>query len=76
MAAHDVAVFRPYPFEPGQKIRIDAGPRAGDWEVVAVTDRKVRLRCPVSGREVEWDRFSYLVDERRQEWPLPDDRRP
>ena len=73
MPQHRVATFQPYAFEVGQKIRIDGGPRAGDWEVVAVDDRKVTLRCPLSGRELTWDRFCYLVDERDGiEWPRED----
>ena len=65
-----VVVFRPYPHEVGQKIRIEGGPRAGGWEVVGVSDRKVKLRCPISGREFEWVRFAYVVDEDAAvEWP-------
>jgi hypothetical protein len=67
-----VLIFRPYPFEVGQKIFIESGPRHGDWEVLALGDRKVRLRCPVSLREVEWDRFCYIVDERNDPWPHSD----
>jgi len=67
----DFSLFRPFPFRVGQKIRIDGGPRNGDWEVMAVSDRKVTLRCPVSGRQFEWDRFCYFVEERSAEpWPL------
>ena len=70
MQTHDVTVFRPYPFKVGQKINIENGPRKGDWEVVAVTDRKVKLRCPFSQRELEWNRFCYVVDERIDvQWP-------
>ena len=61
MATEKVTVFRYYPHEVGQKIRIEGGPRAGDWEVVAVSERQVKLRCPLSGREFEWDRFTYFV---------------
>jgi hypothetical protein len=60
---HDVAVFKPYPFTVGQKIRIEGTRRAGDWEVAAIGERKVTLRCPISGKEFEWNRFCYLVDE-------------
>ncbi|MBM4430349.1 MAG: hypothetical protein FJ026_08405 [Chloroflexi bacterium] len=67
-----VVVFRPYPFEVGQKIHIDGGPRGGDWEVIGVGERKVQLRCPVSQRQVEWDRFAYFVEERQAEWPRLD----
>ena len=65
-----VVIFRPYPLPVGQKIFIDGGPRRGDWEVIDVSERKVKLRCPISGREVEWDRFCYFVEERPgAEWP-------
>ena len=33
----------------------------GDWEVIGVSDRKVKLRCPVSLREFEWNRFCYFM---------------
>ena len=70
MAHHQVALFRPYPFGVGQKVRIESGPRQGDWEVVGLSDRKVTLRCPISQREFEWDRFCYLVQELEgEEWP-------
>ena len=70
MAKHPVILFKPYPMAIGQKIHIAEGPRAGDWEVIGVTERKVKLRCPVSSREVEWDRFCYFVaEEQDREWP-------
>jgi hypothetical protein len=70
MAAHRVAVFRPYPFRSGEKIHIDGGPRGGDWEVVGVSEGKVKLRCPISCREFEWDRFCYFVEAQEAiEWP-------
>lgn len=73
MARHKVTVFEPYPFQAGQKIHIEEGPRRGDWEVISVTDRKVTLRCPVSLREIEWDRFCYFVSEGENiEWPKQD----
>ena len=73
MATDKVAVFRPYPFRIGQKIRIDGGPRVGDWEVVGLSERKAKLRCPVSQREFEWDRFCYFVEECKGiEWPRRD----
>ena len=70
MSKQKVVIFRPYPFRVGEKIRIESGPRRGDWEVVSVRGRKVGLRCPVSDREVEWDRFCYFVEEcDAAEWP-------
>jgi len=72
MSKSRVVVFQPYPLETGQKIHIQSGPRHGDWEVIGVTERKVKLRCPVSFREFEWDRFCYYNEEKEQEWPLKD----
>jgi hypothetical protein len=70
MNASLVSIFRPYPFHVGQRIYIEDGPRRGDWEVIGISDRKVKLRCPISMREVEWDRFCYLVEESKNSpWP-------
>jgi len=70
MDRYDVTVFEPFPFSVGQKIRIEGGKRHGDWEVVGFSDAKVRLRCPISGKEFEWTRFCYQVEERRDAvWP-------
>jgi hypothetical protein len=71
MEKFDVTLFEPFPFKIGQKIRITSGKRYGDWEVIGVSEAKVKLRCPISHREFEWDRFCYQVEERREEiWPL------
>ena len=70
---YKVTVFTPFEFHQGQKINIAEGPRKGDWEVVGFTERKVRLRCPVSMREFEWNRFCYQTEERvLDEWPQKD----
>ncbi|MCU0588836.1 MAG: hypothetical protein MUF52_11860 [Syntrophobacteraceae bacterium] len=70
MARHRVALFKLFPLEAGQKIRIEDGPRRGDWEVLGVTERKMKLRCPVTFKEVEWDRFACLARELEdEEWP-------
>jgi len=66
---HQVIVFKPYPFEVGQKINIDGSKRAGDWEVVDITERKVTLKCPISKKEFTWDRFCYFVEEKTMQWP-------
>ena len=73
MKADKVVIFGPYPFEAGQKIRIEGGPRGGDWEVVGVDERRVALRCPVTHKEVNWDRFCYFISEKEDmEWPQKD----
>jgi hypothetical protein len=67
---HDVVIFKAYPFKIGQKIRIeDLKYRSGDWEVIDVTVKKMTLRCPISKKEVTWDRFCFFESEAKQEWP-------
>jgi len=71
MPKHNVTLFKPYPFEIGQKIRIESGPRSGDWEVIGMDQNQVELQCPVSLRKFKWAGFCYLVEERHNEpWPL------
>lgn len=71
MSGSRVTTFRLAPLEAGQKIRILEGPRRGDWLVLDVDGKKMRLKCPVSGREVEWDRFaSFAATLENAEWPL------
>jgi hypothetical protein len=73
MEKHNVTIFKPYTFSDGQKIHIEGGPRGGDWEVIGVSDRKVKLRCPVSFREFEWNRFCYFAEDRQNvQWPQED----
>lgn len=70
---HDVTVFEPFPFQQGQKIRIEGGRRKGDWEVARLDEKTVTLRCPVSKREFEWSRFCYYVSEEKNTvWPRSD----
>ena len=65
-----VVFFQPYPFQVGQKIHITGGNRRGDWEVIGVSEDKVRLRCPVSLKEFEWPVFCYFVTEKEvASWP-------
>lgn len=67
-----VVFFAGYPFSTGQKLHIADGPRKGDWEVIGVGEKKVTLRCPVSGRVVEWDKFCYFTEEKEALWPAED----
>lgn len=67
---HDVTVFTPYTFYVGQKIRIDGSRRGGDWEIAAIGEHKITLKCPISKKEFEWPIFCYLIDEKQNEaWP-------
>jgi len=73
VARHRVTRFRQYPLTIGQKIHIKDGPRQGDWEVVSAHERAVRLRCPLSGKELDVKPFCYLAEECEDaEWPAPD----
>jgi len=70
---HSVITFRTYPFQVGQKVYIEDGPRHGDWEVIDITDKKVTFRCPISHREFTWNRFCYFTNEEKDgPWPHPD----
>jgi hypothetical protein len=70
---HDVSVFQQYTFTVGQKIRIDNGRRKGDWEVAAVGEHKITLKCPISKKEFQWNKFCYLAEEEKAvEWPQLD----
>ena len=70
---HAVTIFRPYQFQPGHKIYIDGGPRSGDWEVIEVGARKIKLRCPVSSRVIECDHFCFFTEEASGvAWPRHD----
>lgn len=64
-----ITLFKPYPFKKGQKIHIEGSNRSGDWEVMETTGSKVTLRCPVSKKEVCWDRFCYFIEEKISSWP-------
>jgi hypothetical protein len=70
---HDVTVFRPYPFRVGQKIRIEGSRRGGDWEIAAIGEHTITLRCPISKKDFEWAAFCYLVSEEKDVvWPRKD----
>ena len=70
MPKHKVAIFKSYPFQVGQKIRIEGSIREGDWEVADITERKVTLRCPISNKEFTWDLFCYFAEEKDDSpWP-------
>ena len=64
-----IVFFKRYPFVVGQKIHIEDGPRKGDWQVIGVDEKKVKLKCPVSGFEANWDRFCYFTEEKPAAWP-------
>ncbi len=54
---HDVTVFRPYTFQVGQKIRIEGSRRNGDWEIAAISEHKITLKCPISKKNLNGRSF-------------------
>jgi hypothetical protein len=50
---HKVIIFRPHDIEVDPKIFIAGGPPKGSREVFGTSNRKVKLRCPISAREFE-----------------------
>ena len=72
MTEQKVIIFKEYPLEVGQKIHVKGGSRRGDWLVIGMTDKKIKLQCPVSAREVEWEKiFGFVELSTRAEWPEP-----
>ncbi len=58
-------------FQVGQKIRIEGSKRGGDWEVTAIAEHKVTLRCPISNKEFTWNLFCYFAEEKNDSaWPM------
>lgn len=53
-------VFETYPVKPGDRIFINDGPWKGDWDIVEVSDRKVKVKCPFKGDEYEWKRRLFV----------------
>jgi hypothetical protein len=73
MGKEKVIIFKPYPMEVGQKIYIDGGPYRGDWEVIGIDDKKIRIRCPITHKELEKARFCFFVEESEDSpWPHPE----
>jgi hypothetical protein len=72
-AGQRLVVFRLYPTQVGDKILIQGGPWGGHWEIIEVGERKIKLKCPISHKEIERERFFYFTEERDHEpWPPKD----
>jgi len=67
-----VSFFKSYPFQKGQKIRLEDSPLKGDWEIVDITPYKITLRCPISKKELTKDRFCFFMEEKETQWPKTD----
>ncbi len=66
---HNVTIFKPYPFQKGQKIHIKGSRRSGDWEVIDLSESEVTLQCPISKKEYKWPIFCYNVEDQKMKWP-------
>ncbi len=52
-------VFEPYPFRVGERILRRRQGKLEDWDVIAVTDKEVTVKCPFHGMELTWKRSSF-----------------
>jgi hypothetical protein len=50
MAEREIKKFRRTPLKVGERIWLEDGPDPGEWEVMAVEDDKITLRCPIAHR--------------------------
>ncbi|MBN2332955.1 MAG: hypothetical protein JXO49_02480 [Deltaproteobacteria bacterium] len=55
MNSHAI-VFTPYPFTVGQRIVRQRNGKNEDWDVIAVTDEEVTVKCPFHGNVLTWKR--------------------
>jgi len=49
-------VFEPYHLKIGDRILITDGPWKGDWDIIELSDKKIKVKCPFKGTELEWKR--------------------
>ncbi len=49
-------IFEPYPFRVGERIKRRRKGKLEDWEVIAVDNETVTVRCPFHGLELTWKR--------------------
>lgn len=72
-SAATVHFFKTFPFQIGQKIHIEDGPRHGDWLVVDVEATHITLQCPISKKQYRWPLFCYYAKTKENVvWPRPD----
>ncbi|MBN2808106.1 MAG: hypothetical protein JXR80_01295 [Deltaproteobacteria bacterium] len=47
-------VFEPYEFTVGERILRRRKGKLEDWDVIAVNDKEVTVKCPFHGMELTW----------------------
>ena len=57
-------IFEPYRFTVGERILRRRKEKLEDWDVIAVSDDEVTVKCPIHGMELTWKRnhFWYSGD--------------
>ena len=49
-------IFEPYQFTVGERILRRRKGKLEDWNVIAVNDDEVTVKCPIHGMELTWKR--------------------
>ena len=57
--SYRTTIFEPYPFRVGERIKRRRKGKLEDWDVIAVTDDEVTVKCPFHGMELTWKRNQF-----------------
>lgn len=49
-------IFEPYQFKVGERILRRRKGKLEDWDVIAVNDDEIKVKCPFHGMELTWKR--------------------
>ncbi len=60
-------VFEPYPFKVGERILRRRKGKLEDWDVIAVTDTEITVKCPFHGMELTWKRNNFCYGEKPED---------
>ena len=62
--SNQATIFEPYRFTVGERILRRRKGKLEDWDVIAVNDDEVTVKCPIHGMELTWKRnhFWYSGD--------------
>ncbi len=52
-------VFEPYPFKIGERILRRRKGKLEDWDVIAVDNTEITVKCPFHGMELTWKRSDF-----------------
>jgi len=57
--SYRTTIFEPYPFRVGERIKRRRKGKLEDWDVIAVSDDEVTVKCPFHGMELTWKRSQF-----------------